>query len=710
MDSKSDQQLNLRQTWSELKTIQEMFPEINKFEGSSKSYSGAGENIQFSTKVDGVPIRAKISFKPKDAINNNQRVETQIYEHVLKDLSKHIPHLPKWYDTFTTSFDPSKTNCGIHMYKKEWDITEATALIIEQIEGDLLSVFLETPANVSDPTVVFQVLYTLLCFERVGLNHNDMHRNNMMVISLPEPVNFCYEFDKEFITFESNYLVKIIDYDRATIYHPKVERNCYLDMLRTDTPYYQRNGYHPCSDVFKFLTNVYVEENEHGDIFKWIKLQCPKVISASSMFELDHLPFCVNARDLTGEISDLVRGLVQNFPDRFESFEEVVECKFSCTLPPMNAPKPVVNKADFCLPEIFFDEWIHNYKYIEEELLSFDYNWYAYAQKLYSDTCFNNLPKNLLFEACMWLTNPLKIWIPKPEVANIIDEIKDKFYPVLFLPNKSTPEINTTCWFPKLKKKKAKKHISPWKEEEKSNEEKNEEKPKEEKNEEKPKEEKPKEEKNEEENPKEEKPKEEKPKEEKNEEENPKEEKPKEEKNEEEKNEEEKNEEEYTYTQDLKCGCTLLASGMFTNHCRFLKELPQRYIESSSWHKVYDVKEVNKLRSKLKKVASKNLEPDTAKDMKKLLVPYDGTLNSVIKTMSLLVKKVPNLKNKHEKCVCVYILYSYLSRVLFHLKCEHSLISAIEGRIKEFKLDIDLEGFTNFDFDEIPHIKEVLRT
>ena len=55
--------------------------------------------------------------------------------------------------------------------------------------------------------------------------HNDLHLGNIMLQTLEEPQEFHYEIDGKIVSFKTTKIVKIIDYDRSSIYHSDVERN-----------------------------------------------------------------------------------------------------------------------------------------------------------------------------------------------------------------------------------------------------------------------------------------------------------------------------------------------------------------------------------------------------------------------------------------------------------------------------------------------------
>jgi hypothetical protein len=78
---------------------------------------------------------------------------------------------------------------------------------------------------------MFQVLYTLKCFELVKLAHNDLHAGNIFIDELEIPERRTYHISTvKHVVLVIKYDVKIFDFDRGTVNHPGVERNFNLDI------------------------------------------------------------------------------------------------------------------------------------------------------------------------------------------------------------------------------------------------------------------------------------------------------------------------------------------------------------------------------------------------------------------------------------------------------------------------------------------------
>lgn len=71
-------------------------------------------------------------------------------------------------------------------------------------------------------SVWFQLVWTLLCFERAGLRHNDLHWNNIYVEDLgdnPQTLYFAIKTKNRTVCFKVlvRFKLKLFDYDRSTI-------------------------------------------------------------------------------------------------------------------------------------------------------------------------------------------------------------------------------------------------------------------------------------------------------------------------------------------------------------------------------------------------------------------------------------------------------------------------------------------------------------
>lgn len=102
---------------------------------------------------------------------------------------------------------------------------ERSYIIINEQLGETdvtLSTWLETPHSLeSYQAVYFEIFWTLLCMEKLGLRHNDLHTGNIYVRNLKEERVFPFRFKSNKKTYDvflkTRYKVLIYDFDRSTI-------------------------------------------------------------------------------------------------------------------------------------------------------------------------------------------------------------------------------------------------------------------------------------------------------------------------------------------------------------------------------------------------------------------------------------------------------------------------------------------------------------
>lgn len=69
--------------------------------------------------------------------------------------------------------------------------------------------------------IFFQVFWTLLCMEKIGLRHNDLHTGNIFVRKFPQKMKYSFVFyysgNFKIINLESEYMILVFDFDRGTL-------------------------------------------------------------------------------------------------------------------------------------------------------------------------------------------------------------------------------------------------------------------------------------------------------------------------------------------------------------------------------------------------------------------------------------------------------------------------------------------------------------
>jgi hypothetical protein len=417
---------------SQLFIIQELFSDLTNI-NVIKSDS-AGQSLKYEAVKGEEKVIVKISFDPIIKTSNNQIVESQIYEHVLQYLHKNTPHLPKYYGTKKTTFDKS-VNFDISEWCEDrecWNIEKGQIMVIEHVGIESLESLYKTEYD--NPQIVFQVLYTIACFERVGLKHNDLHYGNIMIQRLKEPVELSYEINGVVVSFTTNLVVKIIDYDRSCIYHQKVERNFYLDFLLQESPPINHyNGINNGFDAFKFLSTC---TYKCGDLKNWLSFVCPKILH--SIYDLDLLPQTVNPREFVPNTVEVLESLVDNFPGKFSVNSFGPKEKVYC-LPEDTSVKPIVDKTKFLVSRCLKTHVLKKHSFMYKELLSIGYNWKLHHCKLFTEAKETfDIPEcddSALYKACIWITNPNNQGEEPNDYVNVIRGI---YRPILFIPQKES--------------------------------------------------------------------------------------------------------------------------------------------------------------------------------------------------------------------------------------------------------------------------------
>jgi len=121
-------------------------------------------------------------------------------------------------------------------------------------------------------SILFQTLYTLLCFQEVGLQHNDLHFGNIMIDYYKTPIKLCYQIGpNKYFYLETKYLVKLFDFDRGNKVSSKYNE-CVINNLGIQDKfceeYGQCNSKNPKIDYVKFLLHMVYSKIPHDiDLF-----------------------------------------------------------------------------------------------------------------------------------------------------------------------------------------------------------------------------------------------------------------------------------------------------------------------------------------------------------------------------------------------------------------------------------------------------------
>lgn len=257
---------------------------------------GAGNALHYRVKHNEQNFHLKVSMISKKALHNSNRVEAQIFEHILKPLQKHTPCLPEYYGTFFAPSTPElkKAFRTLEDYRN-YNLEKSQIIAIEDL-CELSETTLE---------ILFQIIYTIACFERVGFRHGDLHTGNVLVKKLDQPTTLNFQVLDKTISITTSNVVKIIDYDFATVYHPEVERNRKLDDYEECY-----NGIKPGADMLRFLCDfIKIEKNRLG---AWLNVNFP----ALENWERNCIIY-ENPENYLGTSVNFLQKLTESFPETF---------------------------------------------------------------------------------------------------------------------------------------------------------------------------------------------------------------------------------------------------------------------------------------------------------------------------------------------------------------------------------------------------------
>ncbi len=207
-------------------------------------------------------------------IENNHTVERQIYEFlqsfVIKNYSPHIigylGHFICDKDTFGSSiYEQIENDLNI----EESDVSKFDIIILRKSNGISLHKYITTKVFTQETLfgILFQIIYTLICFKQYQLVHNDLHYGNVLIERLDTPVTIHYKISDKIYALTTTKLVKIFDFDRSYVPGQNVELN-YMNLWfeEKSSPIFMYNKYKN-KDLFLLLhcvSKVIIEDGDYG--------------------------------------------------------------------------------------------------------------------------------------------------------------------------------------------------------------------------------------------------------------------------------------------------------------------------------------------------------------------------------------------------------------------------------------------------------------
>jgi serine/threonine protein kinase len=229
----------------------------------------------------------KITYNAKDVVDNSLQVEIAIYRNIITRLvnNRNTPHVTSYlgFQTCGIEIGLPVGQFGAYFDQLEnidnelYDTTRANLLITERSSGIEFSKWLNKETTLRDLlSIIFQILYTLNCFARIGLQHNDLHDRNIFIEDMGQPLTLFYKRGpNQYVELTTRYIAKIYDWDRGSILHPAVPSNLEL------TKYYCRKygtceHYSPKFDLFEFIAILHqrglnnVDSSIKATVKQWI--------------------------------------------------------------------------------------------------------------------------------------------------------------------------------------------------------------------------------------------------------------------------------------------------------------------------------------------------------------------------------------------------------------------------------------------------------
>jgi hypothetical protein len=271
----------------------------------------------------------KCSFEPKNPLDNSLDVEISIYKNIISKLvnNKNTPCLVSYLFnkncnaiTYKPLFLEMKDNINIYQHNTK----KINFLFLELSNGVKYQEYF-TSQGIKDNfssfiSSLFQIFYTLHCFNNIGLRHNDLHFGNIFVEKLIKPMVIYFNIPEiGFVELYTDILIKIYDFDRSSIIYPGIPRNYELDLEYCEE-YHTCNTISPKFDTFKVVSQ-FVEILKHEkeiSIFsnEIIDLEWLKDLGKNYDMSFKFLPKKINPteQELKSNL-EILKILLNNYPN-----------------------------------------------------------------------------------------------------------------------------------------------------------------------------------------------------------------------------------------------------------------------------------------------------------------------------------------------------------------------------------------------------------
>jgi len=329
-------------------------------------------------KSTGVKILIKLSLRHGNLLDNSLKVERSIYSEIIPSLQiNNTPFIMdclgsemcelNWIDSLDIYPDLAEQINLIFEKNKEKGIPSYESIWLTFLTfspGEFLEHWFRRKQSLEDLlSVLFQILHTLKCFRNIYMNHNDLHVQNIFVETEPIPrIMFFKTSSGHVLRLKTNVIVKIYDFDRASIYHPAVPRNLALEFDlcllagQCNFPFIQHDTYAILSMIFSKAMDRSIDEPVWQELYsKWyrsvIRIDWLKqIINRTTPVSLQYFynPGDANMKNIDFVLDRLVTASWSNSPFSFV---------------PVNTLESVPANIVFSLPtkkEIVYTKWSWN--------------------------------------------------------------------------------------------------------------------------------------------------------------------------------------------------------------------------------------------------------------------------------------------------------------------------------------------------------------
>ena len=167
-------------------------------------------------------------------------VEESMYRNVLGLLRRHVtPHLLECADSAVVKIDRLPEPFREVVSEAAPGKDEISVVATKTVQAVSFHTFLQSvPPLRAVLSVLLQLLYSVDCFERLGMYHGDLHPSNVIVETLVEPAVFNYHDAprsrcSNHVRLTTPYFVRFIDFEKANrFYLSSANRDAYMIISR----------------------------------------------------------------------------------------------------------------------------------------------------------------------------------------------------------------------------------------------------------------------------------------------------------------------------------------------------------------------------------------------------------------------------------------------------------------------------------------------